>query len=147
MNLDDSERVVGIPEVTPRGFSPPSSRRWSHRLEEPTPFNAMKTIELRATLRYGLDLANLRGTEHQRCLTDTRFVSNSDIFARRRNSRCSENRHSSGIVAPKSKKGFRLERRKPFVFYTEMVAGDRNAPNAPHLIIPFRFELVREVAA
>jgi hypothetical protein len=29
----------------------------------------------------------------------------------------------------------------------ELVAGERNAPNAPSLIIPFRFELIREVAA
>ena len=28
-----------------------------------------------------------------------------------------------------------------------MVAEDCNAPNTPHLIIPFRFELAREVAA
>lgn len=28
-----------------------------------------------------------------------------------------------------------------------MVAGDRNTPNTPSLIIPFSFELIREVAA
>jgi len=44
---------------------------------------------------------------------------------RRSKSLNSANRHSSAIVRTKSSKGFRLERRKPFVFYIELVAGVR----------------------
>ena len=44
-------------------------------------------------------------------------------------------------------KGLRCLCRKPLAFNHQLVAGDRNAPRTPILIVPFWFELVREVAA
>ena len=35
----------------------------------------------------------------------------------------------------------------PCSLTTQMVAGVRNAPNTPVLVLPYRFELIREVAA
>jgi hypothetical protein len=34
-----------------------------------------------------------------------------------------------------------------YVVFLRMVAGGRNAPNTPVLVLPYRFELIRELAA
>jgi hypothetical protein len=53
------------------------------------------------------------------------------------------NGHRTDIVCTKCSKGFRLERRKPFIIYNELVARVRNLPIAPTI----RFEIpIVEVA-
>jgi hypothetical protein len=81
------------------GFSPPASRRWSP--------------------------VNLQVTGRQRCSTATRSCRAPPCSRRRRKSRCSENRHSSGIVCTKMQQGLAGSNRKPFILFLKLVAGVR----------------------